>query len=84
LSGVGVDHDRKGLRGSPDLANEILKKIDASTVFVGDVTPVGKGVERKNDEGAIGQKSLMNPNVAIELGYALNSLSTDNIFNGDE
>jgi hypothetical protein len=78
-SGIHLDHDRKGLRGSPDLANEILKKIDASTVFVGDVTPVGKSVERKNDEGVMGQKSLMNPNVAIELGYALKSISTDNV-----
>jgi len=35
-SGMHLDHDRKGLSGSPDLlANEILKKIDASTVFAG-------------------------------------------------
>jgi hypothetical protein len=79
-SGMHLDHDRKGLSGSPDLANEILKKIDASTVFVGDVTPVGKGVERKNDEDAIKQKSLINPNVAIELGYALKSITTNNVW----
>jgi hypothetical protein len=78
-NGMQLDHDRKGLPGSPDLANEILMKIDASTVFVCDVTPVGIGGERKNDEGAASQKPLMNPNVAIELGYALKSLSTHNI-----
>jgi hypothetical protein len=78
-SGMYLDHDRKGLSGSPDLANEILRKIDASTIFVGDVTPVGRGIERKNDEGAIEQKPLMNPNVAIELGYALKAVSTNNI-----
>jgi hypothetical protein len=46
-----LDCGRKGLKGSPDLAIEILKKIDAATVFVGDVTPVGKGPPRKTDEG---------------------------------
>ncbi len=77
--GMHLDHDRKGLRGSPDLANEILKKIEATTVFVCDVTPIGKGAERKNDQAVVGQKSIMNPNVAIELGYALKAISTDNV-----
>src|SRR5262245_33812561 len=36
-----LDHDRKGVPGSPDLANVILEKIRASDVFVADVTPVG-------------------------------------------
>src|SRR5262245_45414041 len=61
-----LDHDRKGLRGSPDLANAILNKIDAATVFVGDVTPVGKGQPYKTDDGKESDgKLLMNPNVAI-------------------
>jgi len=37
------------LKGSPDLAIEILKKIDSSTVFVGDAMPVGKGAPHKTD-----------------------------------
>ncbi len=63
-----LDHDRKGIPGSPDLAQAILEKIRNSAVFIADVTPIGK-----TNEG----KSLINPNVAIELGYALS-------FVGDE
>jgi len=57
-----LDHDRKGVPGSPDLANTILEKIRASSVFIADVTPVGQ---------TPGGKLMLNPNVAIELGYAL-------------
>ena len=75
-----LDYGRKDLKGSPDLAIEILKKIDAATVFVGDVTPVGKGQPYKTDDGKDSDgKLLMNPNVAIELGYALKSLTTENV-----
>jgi hypothetical protein len=38
-----LDYGRKNLKGSPDLAIEIFKKIDGAAVFVGDVTPIGKG-----------------------------------------
>ncbi len=57
-----LEHDRKGVPGSPDLVSTILKKIEESEVFIADVTPVGKGVN---------ERTLLNPNVAIELGYAL-------------
>lgn len=62
---VKLDQDRQGVPGSPDLAATILAKIDASAAFVADVTPVGK-----TSDG----KSLINSNVAIELGYALKSV----------
>ncbi|WP_298257223.1 hypothetical protein [Bradyrhizobium sp.] len=75
-----IDYGRKGLKGSPDLAIEILKKIDSCTVFVGDVTPVGRGAAHRTDEDVDSPgKALMNPNVAIELGYALKSRSTENV-----
>jgi hypothetical protein len=64
-----LDYDRKGVPGSPDLANTILEKIRGCAVFVADVTPVG--VVTGNQE-----KRLINSNVAIELGYAL-SVVTD-------
>jgi len=64
---VTLDHDRKGVPGSPDLANTILAKIRASDVLVADVTPVGK------TDGTL-PKRLINSNVAIELGYALDVL----------
>lgn len=63
-----LDHDRKGVPGSPDLANIILEKIRNSDVFVGDVTPVGHVTDNP-------KKRVMNSNVAIELGYALATLT---------
>jgi hypothetical protein len=79
-SAYQLDHDRKGLRGSPDLAAAILLKIATSDVIVADVTPVGQGVPYKADDGSDHPgKRIMNPNVAIELGYALHSLKTDRI-----
>jgi hypothetical protein len=65
---VSLDHDRKGVPGSPDLANVILEKIRSSHVFVADVTPVG------TTPGEPGKK-LMNANVAIELGYSLHTVT---------
>lgn len=67
---IQLDHDRKDVPGSPDLARTILDKIDKASVFVADVTPVAT-VTRP--DGSI--KKIMNPNVAIELGYALKSLT---------
>src|SRR5689334_5313282 len=55
-----LDHDTKGVSGTPDIFATILKKIGDCQVFVGDVSIVGKNSAR----------SLLNPNVSIELGYA--------------
>lgn len=63
-----LDHDRKGVPGSPDLARIILDKILHSDVFVADVTPVGNITDNP-------KKRLINSNVAIELGYALGAVS---------
>lgn len=69
---IHLDSDRQGVPGSPDLAATIFAKIDAAAVVVADVTPVGRGPTRKGeDEAELPGKALMNPNVAIELGYAL-------------
>ncbi|MCC8954398.1 hypothetical protein H8B02_13345 [Bradyrhizobium sp. Pear77] len=61
-----LDHDTKGLTGSPDVARSILEKIKASKVFVGDITPVGTT--------QVG-RALINSNVAIEYGFALRKLT---------
>lgn len=66
-SRLHLDQDRKGVPGSPDLARLILDKIEHSSVFIADVTPVGFVQETG--------KKLLNSNVAIELGYALHSLT---------
>jgi hypothetical protein len=70
-----LDHDTKGLSGSPEIAHEIFNKIAAAAVFVADMTPVGEGPPRTNKDGKpVAPKPLMNPNVAIELGFALHAL----------
>jgi hypothetical protein len=66
-----LDQDRKGIPGSPDLARVILEKIEQSAVFVADVTSVG--ITTTQNEGTQ-PKKVINPNVAIELGYALHAL----------
>jgi hypothetical protein len=59
---IHLDHDRKGVPGSPDLAKTILDKIKTTSIFIADVTPVGETPSGK---------ATINPNVAIELGFAL-------------
>lgn len=73
-----LDHDTKDVTGMPSVADTILAKIRAATVFVGDVTPVGAGPDIQTPEGAKPGRPLMNPNVAIELGYALHRLTDTN------
>ena len=74
-----VDQDRQDVSGSPDLAPLILEKISHSAVFVADVTPVSTIRARKEKGTTIPEKRNMNPNVAIELGYALRALTDRNV-----
>ncbi len=67
---IGVDHDTLGVGGSPPIADTILRKIREAAVFVADVTPVGRTAAGKR---------LPNPNVMIELGYALKVLQHERI-----
>jgi hypothetical protein len=66
-----LHHDTKGLTGFPDVARSILHKIQAATVFVGDVTPVGKTPDIAGNEGVKPGRPLINSNVAIEHGFAV-------------
>lgn len=79
-----VDHDTKGVTGSPDIASTILGKIASANVFIADMTPVGvtnpvslqpNVEEEKRSE----PKFLQNPNVMSELGYAERALTTSRI-----
>jgi hypothetical protein len=70
------DSDTQNVTGMPDVAPVIFAKIDASAVFIADVTPVGNSPSKKDRQGnEVGLRPIMNPNVAIELGYALKGLS---------
>lgn len=65
-----IDRDTLDVSGSPDIVATIFKKIDDATMFVADTTFV---------TGGEGQRRSPNPNVMVELGYAANQHSWDNI-----
>lgn len=69
-SRVEVDHDTRGVGGSPPIADTILKKIRKAAVLVADVTPIAT---------TTGGKRVPNPNVMIELGYAMEVLGHERI-----
>jgi hypothetical protein len=56
-----VDRDTQDVLGAPDIADTILEKIEKATAFVADVSIINPGTGRP----------APNPNVLIELGYAL-------------
>ena len=59
------DRDTIGKNGSPDISKTIFDKIDKSVLFVCDVSIINKTYEGKKTP---------NPNVLIELGYAVSKL----------
>lgn len=63
-----LDRDTANLAGSPDIANSILAKIAVSDVFVADVSIVSTDAARPSP----------NPNVLVELGYAIAELGWEN------
>lgn len=64
-----VDRDTQGVPGAPDIASTIFAKIAAADIFVADVSITGKDKKR----------STPNPNVLIELGYALKALGPERV-----
>lgn len=65
-----VDRDTQNVPGSPDIASTIFSKITSADIFVADVSIVTR---------AEGMRSTPNPNVLIELGYALKTLGHERI-----
>ena len=63
---ISVDRDTKDVGGFPPIVETIFKKIDRSAIFVVDLTFVGKRLDGR---------PTPNPNVLIEYGWALNSLT---------
>lgn len=66
-----LDHDTKDVPGLAPIADTIFAKIDGAALFVADVTLTGATPD--------GKKKTPNPNVLIELGYALKGLGTEAI-----
>lgn len=65
-----LDHDSKEVPGTPSLADAIFEKIANCGVFVADLTYVAT-----TDAG----KSVPNPNVLLELGFAAHAIGWDRI-----
>lgn len=69
---VHIDKDTTGRSGSPAIADEILQKIDAADIFVGDVTIT-------NAAYAPAGRTAPNANVLVELGFAVGVLGWDRV-----
>ena len=67
---LAVDRDTMGVAGSPPIVDTIFRKIDQAAVFVPDLTFVGKRLDGR---------PTPNPNVLIEYGWALKSLTYSRI-----
>lgn len=70
-----LDRDTKGVSGSPVILDAILEKIDNCTAFVADVSIINS-VDVRRDPPS---RPTPNPNVSIELGYAIKSCGWDRI-----
>jgi hypothetical protein len=65
-----VDRDTAGVPGTPDIASTILSKIEQAQAFVCDVSIINQSTQ---------SRFTPNPNVLIELGYAMKALGTERI-----
>jgi hypothetical protein len=65
-----IDRDTSGVPGAPDIGTTIFSKIEQASVFVCDVSIINK---------ALGTRPCPNPNVLIELGYAIKALGSARI-----
>lgn len=65
-----IDRDTQGIPGSPDIALTIFSKITSADIFVADVS-----ITTRPKNG----RATPNPNVLIELGYALKALGHEKV-----
>lgn len=65
-----IDRDTQGMAGAPDIASAIFGKIMAADIFVADISIISK---------VKGKRATPNPNVLIELGYAMKALGHETI-----
>lgn len=65
-----LDKDTQDVPGAPDIAATIFEKIDRAAVFVCDVSLINRGE---------GVRPTPNPNVLVELGYAIARLGWNRI-----
>lgn len=75
---IEADRDTKGEYGSPDIAQTIFSKIDDCDIFIADVSAVCQ-YETTDKDGNKKVKYMPNPNVMLELGYAIHVVGWENV-----
>ncbi len=65
-----LDSDTQGVSGSPDIAEVIWNKIDHCDIFVADISIINPDAQHRKTP---------NPNVLLELGYAVKRLGWEKI-----
>lgn len=65
-----IDRDTLGLPGAPDIVHSIFEKIEQASIFICDVSIVSDLAARR---------PTPNPNVLVELGYALKALGHERV-----
>jgi hypothetical protein len=65
-----IDRDTQGIAGAPDIAKTIFQKIATADVLVADISIIGGQPE---------SRVTPNPNVLVELGYALHALGDERV-----
>lgn len=65
-----IDRDTTGVPGAPDIASTIFGKIEQAQVFVCDVSIINRDTA---------ERPAPNPNILLELGYALKALGPNRI-----
>ena len=69
---ITVDDATRGMSGSGDIAKDIFDKVKNADIFIGDITII-------NNSDNVGNRRVPNPNVMIELGYAIAHLGVNRI-----
>lgn len=72
---ISLDRDTKYVSGSPNIVETILNKIDICDIFICDLTIINKKIINK----LFKNKFTPNPNVLIELGYAVKTLGWERV-----
>lgn len=72
---ISLDKDTQDNSGSPDIAETIFRKIRASDIFIADVTIINNNLLTRLSNG----RKTPNPNVLIELGYAIKTLGKERV-----
>lgn len=68
-----VEESTSNTPGSPQIVETILGKIDSCDIFIADVTPVCD-YQKEIDDSHTLIKQVPNPNVLMELGYAMSAV----------